>query len=97
MFEVYLRETELPTLITERTGDLLTLRWQVPGERTFPMPVPVRVDGVTTVVEMPDGEGTLPIQSDSHVIVDPEMQVLRRLPIIGTCEEIKAEREADGH
>jgi hypothetical protein len=28
------------------------------------------------------------------VIVDPRMSVLRRLPIIGTCEEATAEREA---
>ena len=54
------------------------------------MPVPVRVGEETTIVEMADGNGFLPVQSGRHVVVDPEMRVLRRLPIIDTCEEILA-------
>ncbi len=95
MFDAYLREADLPRLVTERTEDRLTLRWEVPGDRSFPMPVPVRVDGTTRRVEMPGGEGALEATGESHVIVDPEMRVLRRLPIIGTCEEIKAGRDAE--
>jgi len=41
-----------------------------------------------------DGQGTLAVPADAHVVVDPRMQVLRRLPIIGTCEVMEAEREA---
>jgi aminopeptidase N len=95
MFDVYVRETELPTLRTERQGDTLSLRWEVPGDRDFPMPVPVAVNDEVTVVPLPDGKGRLAVPEDAHVVVDPEMKVLRRLPIIGTCEEIQAEREAE--
>lgn len=94
LFDLYLRETDLPSLETERHGDTLTLRWNVPGDRPFPMPVPVDVDGVTTVVPMDGGEGTLSVSAGAHVIVDSHMKVLRRLPIIGTCEEARANREA---
>jgi aminopeptidase N len=94
-FDVYLREADLPTLESERTADRLVLRWRTPGDRPFPMPIPVRVDGETIVVEMRDGEGSVPADAGAHVIIDPEMYVLRRLPIIGTCEEIEAEREEE--
>lgn len=94
LFDVYLREADLPSLITERHGETLTLRWKVPGDRDFPMPVPVEVDGVTTIVPMPGGQGSLAAPADARVIVDSQMKVLRRLPIIGTCEEMRAEREA---
>jgi aminopeptidase N len=94
LFDVYLRERDLPRLTTERDDTTLTLRWEVPGERPFPMPVPVEVDGAITVVPMPSGAGSLAVPAGAHVIVDPRMSVLRRLPIIGTCEEATAEREA---
>ena len=94
LFDVYLRESELPSLGTERRDGTLTLRWQVPGDRDFPMPVPVQVDGVTTLVETPGGEGTLAVAPGAHVVVDPRMEVLRRLPIIGSCEEARAEQAA---
>ena len=96
LFDVYLRESDLPSLTAERSDGRLTLRWDVPGDRDFPMPVPVEVDGTTTVVPMSSGKGTLAAPADAHVIVDPRMEVLRRLPIIGTCEEMTAEREAQG-
>jgi len=94
LFDVYLRESDLPSLATDRGDGTLTLRWQVPNDRDFPMPVPVAVDGTTRIVPTVDGQGTLAVPADAHVVVDPRMQVLRRLPIIGTCEVMEAEREA---
>ncbi len=94
MFDVYLREADLPTLETQRDDQGLELRWVVPGDRPFPMPVPVRVDGETRMVPMDDGRGVLPAAPTAAVVVDPEMKVLRRLPIIGSCEEIEAERDS---
>jgi aminopeptidase N len=94
LFDVYLQESELPSLSTERGDETLKLRWQAPGDRDFPMPVPVQVDGVVTTVEMAGGEGALTVAPDAHVVIDPRMEVLRRLPIIGTCEEARAEQAA---
>ncbi len=95
MFDAYLREADLPSLDVERTDDKLELVWQVPGDREFPMPVPVRVDEALHRVSMEDGRGSLAVDRDAHVVVDPHMEVLRRLAIIGTCEEIEAEEASD--
>jgi aminopeptidase N len=93
LFDVYLRDADLPSLASDRKEGTLTLRWKVPGDRPFPMPVPIEVDGVTSIVPMTSGEGAVAIPTGAHLVVDPQMRVLRRLPIIGTCEEIRAERD----
>ena len=94
LFDGYLRQADLPALVEERTDDTLNLRWQVPGDQEFPLPVPERVDGEERLVEMDGGSGSLRVPPNAPVLIDPEMRVLRRLPIIGTCEEIEAERAA---
>ncbi len=91
MFDVYLREADLPALEISRADDNLKLVWNVPGGHEFPMPVLVEVDGTLHQVSMEDGSGWLPVAQDAHVVIDPDMAVLRRLPIIGSCEEIKAQ------
>jgi aminopeptidase N len=93
-FDVYLREAELPILEVERGRDSLELAWSVPGGRAFPLRVPVRVDGEMHEVAMEGGRGSLAVEPEAHVVVDPEMVVLRRLPIIGDCEEATAARAA---
>jgi aminopeptidase N len=87
LFDAYLREADLPVLISERNEKTLTLRWEVPGGRSFPMPVPVSVDGEIKTIEMKGNKGTLDVTAGVHVIIDPAMNVLRRLPIIGPCEK----------
>ena len=76
-FEIYLRQPELPHLVTERAGDRLVLRWQAPGGRMFPMPVEVSVDGKSRRVEMADGTATLTVPAGARVDVDPLGWVLR--------------------
>src|SRR3546814_14388973 len=44
-FDVYFYQAKLPRLVQTREGGLRKLRWQVPGDLPFPMPVEVRVDG----------------------------------------------------
>jgi hypothetical protein len=43
---------------------------------------------------MKGGRGSLTVEPEAHVLIDPDMVVLRRLPIIGDCEEAKAARAA---
>jgi aminopeptidase N len=78
-FEVYLRQPALPRLAAEREGKRLELRWEVPGELAFPMPVPVRVGGEMVRVEMPGGRGSLELGA-SDFEIDPEQRVLRADP-----------------
>ena len=85
-FEVYLRQPELPRLLAERdpdvsgqAGDALVLRWDVPGDRLFPMPVDVEIDGTVRRVEMPDGTARLSVPPGVEVRFDPRHRVLRAL------------------
>ncbi len=77
-FNTYLRRATLPDLIETRDGDRLTLRWKVPGDGPFPLPVEVAVDGVVRTLPMADGSGTLVVPADAHVVIDPRARLLRR-------------------
>ena len=87
LVETYLREAGLPELITTRANGRLNLEWSVPGNRPFPMPVTVSVDGQETVVEISSDAGSLAVSATARVIIDPDSKILRALPIIGDCEE----------
>ncbi len=76
-FEVYLRQPKLPRLITERVGNQMTLRWEVPLGLPFPMPVEVRVGNSTKRYELPQGTVTIPIESGQKIEFDPENWVLK--------------------
>ena len=75
-FEIYLRQPKLPKLVTETSGNTLTLRWETPNNMPFPMPVDVEVDGKTQRVDLKNGRGTLSF-SGSVPVVDPIGWVLK--------------------
>jgi len=77
-FNVYLYQSGLPRLQTNRTGGVLTLKWEDTGEAAFGVPVPVRVDGTTRRVDMAGGSGQIEVPSGADVVVDPTGWVLRR-------------------
>ena len=87
LFNVYLREVDLPELITTRENDQLRLQWQVANNKPFPMPVPVTINGKAQMLDMTNGRATLDVKSTDHLLIDPDMQVFRYLPIIGKCKE----------
>lgn len=76
-FEVYLRQPKLPKLIAQRDGNRLTLRWDVPGNLPFPMPVEVQVGSVTKRYEMPQGTVVVPIEPGQAFTVDPKNWILK--------------------
>jgi aminopeptidase N len=76
-FEVYLRQPKLPRLITEKTGNQITLRWDVPEGLPFPMPIEIQVGNSTKRYEMSSGTVTVPIESGQNVIVDPQGWILK--------------------
>jgi aminopeptidase N len=76
-FDVYLRQPELPRLVSEVGEGELHLRWEVPGGHEFPMPVEVVDDDRRLRVELPAGHASIPWQSDAEPIVDPDGWILR--------------------
>lgn len=76
-FEVYLRQPELPRLVSERVEGGVRLRWEAPGGLPFPMPVEVRAGGQTRRVEMAGGTAVVPVPAGQSLEVDPDGWVLR--------------------
>lgn len=93
-FEVYARRGPLPVLAATDTDEGLLLEWQNIDDLDFPMPIPVRVDGNLKRVEFEGNRALLAGVHEADVQVDPFMQVLRKLPVVPTCEERRAETEA---
>ncbi|MEP6923044.1 MAG: M1 family metallopeptidase [Pyrinomonadaceae bacterium] len=76
-FEVYLRQPALPKLVAETKPNSLVLRWDVPNNLPFPMPIEVEIGGVTKRVEMVNGTATVPLPQDVKYVVDPNGWVLK--------------------
>jgi aminopeptidase N len=90
LFEAYLREAELPVLLADvehgEGARTMELRWKVPGDLPFPMPVPVQIGERTALVDMTDGVGALQVPAGVEPVIDPENWVLRARPGPGPRE-----------
>ena len=76
-FEVYLRQPNLPRLLSERKGDQLELRWEAPDGLRFPMPVEVQIGNSIRRYDMPGGRVSVPVEAGKSVVVDPQNWVLK--------------------
>jgi aminopeptidase N len=76
-FDVYLRQPELPRLVTETRGNSLALRWEVPGNLPFPMPVEVQVGGQTRRVEVSQSGAAVSVEAGQTPVVDPKSWILK--------------------
>jgi aminopeptidase N len=74
-FEVYVRQPALPRLEQEVVDGTLHLRWRVPGDLPFEVPVPVVSGGKSHRVAMTGGDGSL-VVGDGEVRIDPQQLVL---------------------
>lgn len=92
-FDVYLYQAALPELVATRDAKGLSLRWKTPGDRPFPMPVEVRVDGRERVLAMKDGQGRIDLPANAAYTIDPHSKVLRALPYMDEFKADKAARE----
>jgi aminopeptidase N len=81
-FNVYLYQAALPKLDVRRDANVLDLRWQVPHDLPFPMPVEVQVGDTLHTLPMRDGTGRLEVAAGTLVIVDPHSKLLRDLPAV---------------
>lgn len=85
-FDGYLREAQLPDLITTRTGDTLRLRWSTASGRAFPMPIELSVDGRVSRIEVPAGGVSVRVPAGAHLVIDPQARVLRRNPAVDALQ-----------
>ncbi len=76
-FEVYVRQPHLPRLEVHRTGDLLALSWQTPGNLPFPMPVDVEIGGQTERIELTNGRALITIPAQTEYRIDPQGWILK--------------------
>ena len=93
-FEVYARSGSLPELLVTELDDGVSLEWSVENDLAFPMPVPIRVADELRLVEFTDNRAMIPGVLQQDILVDPHMTVLRKLAVIPTCEERRAEQAA---
>jgi len=78
-FEVYTRQPALPKLVSETSGNQLNLRWEVPNNLPFAMPVEVKIGDEVKKVEMKNGQGSLMLPQDAKFEIDPNGWLLRAL------------------
>ena len=76
-FEVYLRQPQLPGLVSEVKDNQLVLRWETAKNLPFSMPVEVKLGDETKRVEMPNGQGTLALPANTRYEIDPNGWILK--------------------
>lgn len=76
VFDVYLRESAPVMLNQQRSNSALDLNWDAPGNRTFPMPLEISINGELTVLDMTSGSARLSINPDDKIIIDPDHKIL---------------------
>jgi aminopeptidase N len=78
LFEVYLRQPELPVLYATRRAGFVRLEWQVPEGYRFPMPLEFYIGG-EFVSLAPGDRGVISFEVDDHVEVevDPYERILK--------------------
>jgi len=78
-FAAYLRQPRRPKLGSELVDGTLHLRWSLPGELRFEVPVPVVVGGELVRVAMSGNRGELAVGRRQYAI-DPDQLVLMERP-----------------
>lgn len=80
LFEVYLRQTELPELHLNRLEGVMTLQWKVPEDLSFPMSIQIRLnDDIVTFSPNSEGRLTIELSDETEVEIDPNGWILKEL------------------
>lgn len=95
-FDVYLYRAALPKLMTTREQGTVNLRWQVPDNLPFPMPVDVRVGDRIVTLAMSDGSGSTPAAANVAVTVDPHSKILMQSDAIDQFRAWRAAQPENG-
>ena len=77
-FDAYFYQADLPRLVTERSGNTLSFRWQTASAMPFEMPLDVRMGNETVRVPMSGGRGTLALPGEhTSFLADPDNRILK--------------------
>ncbi|PKD42422.1 M1 family metallopeptidase [Rhodohalobacter barkolensis] len=79
LFEVYLRQAELPALNITRAGLQVVMEWDVPNGIDFPMPVEVRINNEMVTLVPENNRITLEIPESADMEADPNHWILKEL------------------
>jgi aminopeptidase N len=79
LFEVYLRQAELPGLNVTRAGHRVVIEWNVPRNMNFPMPVEVRINNELTTLMPENNRISFEIPESASLEVDPNHWILKKL------------------
>ena len=89
VFDVYLREAAPVMLDEKRDDSSLELSWNIPGNRAFPMPLEVSINGAITVLDMVSGRARLTINPSDDILIDPNHKILIHREGGKICETAK--------
>ena len=91
-FDVYVYSADLPELVATRDATGLSLQWKSLGDKPFPMPLQVRVDGRDIDVAMAGGRGRVDMPAHASYTSDPHSRVLRAEPRFEAWQDWSAEQ-----
>lgn len=75
-FDLYIHQPLLPELDAKLVADKLSLSWKTPNGLPFPMPIDVKNGNKVIRVEINENGGTLQVNPDKEIIINPERWVL---------------------
>jgi aminopeptidase N len=79
-FNIYLRQTELPVLVSKVYNTTLKIRWEVPEDLDFPMPVEVKIGDKIQRIEIPKEGTEIKFEDGMEPEIDPDKWLLYRQP-----------------
>ncbi len=79
-FKGYLTHARLPEVIAKKEGNLLSLKWKLPDDSEFPLPLQVRVNDKIVQVPMTHGVGQVSLPPNATYTIDPGARVLKHEP-----------------
>ena len=78
-FDVYFYQAELPKVVQKRSGNRLTLSWQVPNNLPFPMALEVSVNGEIMTVDLSTPK-SIEVSPTDLITIDPHSKILIDMP-----------------
>ncbi len=82
LFEIYLRQPEMPTLRANRVPGLVRLSWELPDGYEFPMPMEIKIGGERITAVPENNVVSIEVADDVEVEVDPDNWILKRFHLV---------------
>lgn len=79
-FKGYLTHARLPEVLQQREGNTLHLKWKLPDDSEFPLPLQVRVNDKIVSLPMAHGVGKVSLPPNATYTIDPGARVLKHEP-----------------